>query len=283
MDNRSEMNARPEHLRYRTNGSEFDFPVLEAEPQVRYVLASTPRCGSNMLQRALWRTGQAGAPEEYFAPGYVHDYLARWPEIGRSGSAPTDGYLGIDVERYLELLFRHRSSPNAVFGVKFHSSHLAAFHAAGIDPAELLASPVFIWVRRRDLLRQAISWYLAEETGVWIVDGDWLPLDTPRAEPEYDYSDLKSRVAQLQTEDARWAAYFHERAVRFLVVYYEDLCASYDAIVKSCFAFMGLNVPEAIEEPGIQRQASDRNANWRSRLEDDLAQAGEVPPALPSI
>ena len=42
-------------LRYRTNGPEFDFPPFSGLPPVRYVLASTPRCGSNMLARALWQ------------------------------------------------------------------------------------------------------------------------------------------------------------------------------------------------------------------------------------
>ena len=52
-------------LRFATNGAEFDFPDYDGRPSHPYLIASTPRCGSNFLQRALWRTHLAGAPEEY--------------------------------------------------------------------------------------------------------------------------------------------------------------------------------------------------------------------------
>lgn len=77
-------------LRYTTNSDRFDFPPFEGEPQTRYVIASTPRCGSNFLQRALWRTGKAGAPEEYLTSAYVSDF------VNRKEWAPVDSPFDVD-------------------------------------------------------------------------------------------------------------------------------------------------------------------------------------------
>jgi hypothetical protein len=103
-------------LRYLTNGPEFDFPLFTDPPPVRYVLASTPRSGSNMLARALWHTGMAGFAEDYFADEYVLDYFERW------GFADDDP--GKLTESYVRKLMTVRTSPNGVFGVRVHSNQL---------------------------------------------------------------------------------------------------------------------------------------------------------------
>lgn len=36
-------------LNYETNGQDFDFPSYDGVPGIRYIIASSPRCGSNML------------------------------------------------------------------------------------------------------------------------------------------------------------------------------------------------------------------------------------------
>ena len=80
-------------LRYRTNGPEFDFPAFAGLPPVRYVLASTPRSGSNMLARALWHTGVAGFAEDYFADEYVLDYFERWGFAADDAESMLEGYV----------------------------------------------------------------------------------------------------------------------------------------------------------------------------------------------
>ena len=123
----------PMWLRYMTNGPEFDFPPFTGLPPVRYVLASTPRSGSNMLARALWHTGVAGFAEDYFADEYVLDYFERW------GFAAGDE--ASVLERYVQQLMTVRTSPNGAFGVKVHAPHLRNLE---IDVHDLLRSPRYI-------------------------------------------------------------------------------------------------------------------------------------------
>ena len=122
-----------------------------------------------MLQRALWRTRLAGAPEEYFTDDYVRDFDARWSIVNGS----------LDLSRYLTMLFRHRPSPNGVFGMKIHGEDLENAFLRGRDINALLGTPRIIALLRRDTVRQAVSYAIARQTGVFIVDGDWLPRRTP--------------------------------------------------------------------------------------------------------
>ncbi len=65
-----------------------------------------------------------------------------------------------------------RTSPNGVFGLRIHAGHLGSLEA---DPYDILQAPRYIWIQRRDRLRQAVSYTMAEQTGVWILDGTFLP------------------------------------------------------------------------------------------------------------
>jgi LPS sulfotransferase NodH len=199
-------------LRYLTNGPEFDFPLFAGPPPVRYVLASTPRSGSNMLARALWHTGVAGFAEDYFADEYVLDYFERW------GFAAGDQESMIEC--YVRKLMTVRTSPNGVFGVKVHARQLPHLE---IDLHDLLLSPRYIWIQRRDRLRQAISYSLAEQTGAWILDGTYLPLRERVAEPRYSYADIRRHLLLLDRDVAAWEEYFDRRNLNPHVVVYEDL------------------------------------------------------------
>lgn len=245
-------------LQYFTNGPQFDFPLFTGLPPVRYVLASTPRCGSNMLARALWHTGVAGFAEDYLADTYVLDYFERW-------GFDADDQDGLPAS-YVRALMRFRTSPNGVFGIKVHAGHLAGLE---VDLHELLSSPRYIRIRRRDRLRQAISYTLAEQTGVWILDGTYLPTGRVRSTPCYSYDEIRRHLRMLDHDAATWAGYFDRRGVTPHVVVYEDLLANYDEGVRDCLAFLGVEAPERIPAAGIGRQADEMTERWVERFLGD--------------
>ncbi|MER6913590.1 Stf0 family sulfotransferase [Streptomyces sp. NPDC000594] len=245
-------------LRYRTNGPEFDFPHFSGTPPIRYVLASTPRCGSNLLARALWHTGVAGFPEDYLADTYVLDYFERW------------GFTADDADglpaSHIRALMRVRTSPNGVFGIKIHAGHLADLET---DPHTLLASPRYIRVERRDRLRQAISYTIAEQTGVWIVDGTHLPTGRARSAPRYDHEEIGRRLRMLEDDTGTWDAYAERYGITPHVVVYEDLVADYEEGVRTCLDFLGVETPPYIPPPGISRQADGTTDEWVARFQQD--------------
>ncbi|GLF94912.1 sulfotransferase Stf0 family [Streptomyces yaizuensis] len=245
-------------MRYRTNGPEFDFPPFPGPPPVRYVLASTPRCGSNLLARALWHTGVAGFPEDYLADTYVLDYFERW------------GFTAENADElpasHIRALMKVRTSPNGVFGIKIHAGHLADLET---DPHTLLSSPLYVRVERADRLRQAISYTIAEQTGVWIVDGTHLPASRARSEPRYDYEEIGRRLRMLDGDAETWDAYAERYGITPHVVVYEDLVAHYEESVRACLAFLGVDAPQHIPPPGISRQADGTTEEWVERFHRD--------------
>lgn len=249
-------------LRYETNGPEHDFPPFEAAPPpVRYIIASTPRCGSNFLQRALWRTGSAGAPEEYLTQAYMVDFNSR---LGTSAAIASDPE---QRATFIEALWRYRTSPNGVFGLKLHGSHLsAALNEAGqlIRP---LGGSRWIWLRRRNRIAQAISYLMADQTGVWIIDGEWLPRSSPNQDAAYDRTAIQVRLDQIDQEERMWDSFFGEVPKRHPhVIWYEDLVDDYHGELAKVFHFLGATPPTSFPSAGIKRQASDINRQWEERF-----------------
>lgn len=248
-----------QNLRFATNGVDYDFPTYVGKPTHPYLIASTPRCGSNFLQRALWRTGCAGAPEEYLTPEYIADFNLRW-------NTTFDAPLTVDdLSRFIERLWSIRTSPNGAFGLKLHGSHLR--YAAGPD-GSLLApfqDSQWIWIRRLNRIAQAVSYLMADQTGVWIVDGQWLPLSKTSGEPQYDRDGITVRLDQINREEAQWEEFFNRLELTPKVVEYEGLTNHYESSVVDVMKFLGVSPSADIVDSGIRRQATDVNAEWEAR------------------
>lgn len=252
-------------LRFVTNSSSFDFPTYEGGPVCKYVLASTPRCGSNFLQRALWRTGVAGAPEEYLTRPYLDDFVTRFPR--ELSSSATSG----NLERYLRVLWRLRTSANGVFGLKLHGSHLAwAFQDDG-DLLPGLRDSRWIWMRRRNTIAQAVSYLLADQTGVWIVDGEWLPLSPPTGTPSYDEREITKRLVQIESEERLWQDLFDGPSQPPpLVVEYEELVSNYESTISGVLAFLDVPTTGDVHAAGVRKQATDLNRDWEVRYRKSM-------------
>jgi len=243
-------------LRYSTNGQDFDFPQFEGVPRLRFIIASTPRCGSNLLQRGLWKTGSAGAPEEYLTRAYAEDFSNRFAvPIHSSADASA-------VDDYIRRLWRIRTSPNGVFGLKLHGSHLPS----ALDPARQLVpslqSSSWIWIQRDNKVAQAISYLLADQTGVWIIDREWLGTTHPIGKPRYDRHEIATRLAQVEQEEALWESYFKQNSFQPYILSYEQLVRDYSATLSDVFRFLGLPPPAGFELPGIDQQANAVNHEW---------------------
>lgn len=251
-------------LRYQTNSADFDFPEYSEFPLIRYVIASSPRCGSNLLQRALWRSGLAGAPEEYLTDAYAKDFAMRW--------SLSDGKGGINAEQYLRMLIRFRTSPNGVFGLKLHGSHLSNSFMERIDLRQSLGQPIYILIRRRNKYLQAVSYLLARQTGVWILDGAWLPdKEAITTTPTYSLQELLACLEGIVQEEIAWDRYLADHGITPYVVIYEELVANYKTVTGEVLSHLGVHdYQEHITDPAIKRQATSQNHEWAEKFEKDL-------------
>jgi LPS sulfotransferase NodH len=235
---------------------EHDFPMHAAAPRVRYVIASTPRSGSHFLGRMLRGTGLLGDPLEYFDSGNRQE----WSRLAAAA--------GEDTLTYIQ---RRRTTPNGCFGMKLHFTQVgAALNALG--PAKLFDDHQFLLIRRRDVLRQAVSFSVAEHTGSWI---SAVP---PRADATYDFDGITRCLQEVCMQEAQWRAMLAVRCKNYLEILYEDLMEDPTATVRRIAEYVGIDSGEHITgiTPATSRQTGDTNERVLTRYIDDItANAGD--------
>jgi LPS sulfotransferase NodH len=273
---------------------------LSAVATSSYLVCATQRSGSTLLVEALKSTGVAGHPEEFFearvrtgrprtAAGYFREPGA--PDIGdilgdpeKLGPAPDYSSLdGIDsYAEHLERSFHLGTTPNGVFGAKLMWGHLEDFvHFAhrlpafrGLDLPDLLPAvfprPRYVWVTRRDKVRQAVSLWKAIQTEAWRGDAD------PAAhEPRYHEAAVDHLVRMLADHDTSWEAFFAANGIEPLVIGYEDdLSDGPEAAVRRVLRHLDLSVPPGWRAPKhMRRQADERSEEWVAAYRERHASA----------
>lgn len=129
--------------------------------------------------------------------------------------------------------FREGTTPNGWFGVKMAPAlYLETFLVEVRELPEYADRDLpnwdlinrffpdlrFIFLTRRDKLRQAISWVKATEHGLWTSD----PEARFRGTPRYDFAKLDAQVSLLSLVESLWQDLFSAWGVRPLTLVYED-------------------------------------------------------------
>src|SRR5690606_4889171 len=114
----------------------------------------------------------------------------------------------LPFDEYVERLKRSRTGANGVFGVKLHYRHLdESFLRAGRDVEQILEKPRWIWIVRRDQVRQAISYVRALQTDAWRADA------ARSGEARYDFDRIARRLDDLVSRQRAWDAWFAARCI----------------------------------------------------------------------
>ena len=95
------------------SGAEFDTPLYEGDPPIKYMICSTGRSGSTLLCSLLNNTGLMGVPHEYF-------HLSQHGKLLIQRLITNHESRDVTMKEYLETVMQHRTTPNGVFGIKGH-------------------------------------------------------------------------------------------------------------------------------------------------------------------
>ena len=169
----------------------FDYPSVKTTKSV--VFCTTPRCGSNMLCFSLIKTGLLGVPLEYFNHvKSMHDFQKR---ISDSDS----------VYDYINALLQVRTTPNGVFSMKLHHHQFRrVLKSAPLH--EVLPNCKYVYLHRRDKIRQAISAYIAYKTDQWFSVNP----NQPKPDVEYSFVDIKKNLMEIVQSQKAWGEYFKQ-------------------------------------------------------------------------
>jgi len=143
-----------------TTGKEYLKSKLHnKERHINYVLCATQRTGSTLICEVLENLDLLQFPENFY-------------EALHSTHKEEDLYKNTPLEEYLST-WLEEFNIDGVSGFKIMASHLIehVLRAPGITPQNAISlfpeNTYFIWIKRRDKLRQAVSMRRAVATKIW--------------------------------------------------------------------------------------------------------------------
>jgi LPS sulfotransferase NodH len=124
----------------------------------------------------------------------------------------------------------------------------------------------FVWVRREDVISQAVSWWKAIQSGQW-----WSGQEAA-SEPVYGFEQIDWLVNEIRVYEGCWYRWFQAERIDPIIVGYADLCADHEGVTLGVLDALGLEpVVGARIAPmdGLTRQADEISAEWVARYEEE--------------
>lgn len=232
-----------------------DFPVIDKPSQI-LVIASTARCGSHMLGHALYKTNSFGFPLEYANRGN----LPRWRQ--RFG---TDRFADL-----MSLIQQHRTSENGVFSIKVHYNHLQQF-GGFVNFKSMFPNAKYILLSRHDVLQQAVSLAIANQTGVWIAGQQ--PVNNL---PVYDAEQITDCLRETIQYNASWRYMLAASGVDYLEMDFSQLKQNLTKSILKIAEFVGTEVSTLPTEQVTEKQSNNLNIEWARRFLEDVDLSEEL-------
>jgi LPS sulfotransferase NodH len=235
-----------------------------------YLICATPRTGSSLLCGLLDSSGVAGHPESYFRQPSEQEYAARWGIVSSSDGA-------FSYADYLRAAMAEGTTGNGVFAARIMWGTLDELVArlrplypgmAGASDLELLNRAFgrtrFVYLRRGDVVAQAVSLLRAEQTDVWH--------DTagenrePVAAPRFDFDRIEELAAEIESDNRAWQSWFGSAGIQPHLVRYEELEIAPVEVTMGVLGFLGLELAPGRRLVVRHRRLADQiSAQWIHR------------------
>lgn len=218
-----------------------DFVNASDKPSFRYLICSSPRCGSTLLGEMLFETGMAGDPLEYLNNKYMASYVRQHVPSGN-----------IPIEEYMAMIKRRRTSENGYFGMQIHFSHfMRTFqntpHSAG---AFVKSYDRVVFLRRKDRVAQAVSLYKSMITGVYSSmdlehqTEEEKELFRSRVVP-FDPRPISNTLQRIIGQDMGWMTFLQQQGISYKEMYYEDFVDDYSGQSQDILQYLGLSISDS--------------------------------------
>ncbi len=232
-------------------------------PAKSILVCSTGRSGSTLLGKTLSSLNCLGQCDEFFRPDIL---------VKNSVHSSAD-----ELYHYLPDVYRKGTTSNGVFGVKLHWDHMKLLtKIARTDPTlksksniEILTlffpNPCFVFIRRDNLTKQAISVEIGHQTGIYMIPKDFSGKLTYKDKKLFFKPLNIYRYKQgLQARNNNWRSFFSNNNLPFFEVVYEDFVREFTPTIRQVIEFSGVVLPEeGIEiSQATKKQGDKTNENW---------------------
>lgn len=193
----------------------------------RLIILFTPRSGSSWFGDLLSSTKAVGNPEEFLNQEINADVVRRF--VART---ETD---------YLNAIETATASENGIFSMEVLWGHI---EESEFDILDYYRDAHFVYLRRRDILAQAVSLLLATQTGVFHNPGGAPPSQAGKgklwASPDQAFAGIRRWWGHVLNYECLTEVQLATRKIRPLRLYYEEIAAAPADGVNRVLALCGL-------------------------------------------
>ena len=207
------------------------------------VIVGTQRCGSTYFCEHVRSVGLC-TPHEYFQPfSYMQVLADRW------GCRYNNK---IDLKSYVESLKSMRTGSNGWLGINLHASHIPLFRKA--LPFFDVKNIFYFHLLRSDILKQAISYEIAHQTGSW--SSHYLQ----KSEPEYDYEKIVDKIKRIQEGNLDISLFFQAHKLDYQALLYENISENAN-LIHQCLSSIGAPMV-GVQKTKLKKQSKTINNEW---------------------
>lgn len=213
----------------------------------------TNRCGSTYLASILNKYQLCGEPNEEM--NYEHFNFSVIKEFSLKNNL--NSFYG-----YVDYILSSKTN-NDCFTSKLSLDQLKWFLNDKYIP-RVFGSPKFIFMRRRDILLQAISFSIAVQTQKWTSFHDGI---LSREDLVFDPSVILAITIAIYKANAEFERIFLKYNLEPLTIYYENLIDSEQKIISDIDNFLGNKLVKNDENNfSPKSQYTEINALWRKQF-----------------
>ncbi len=243
----------------------------------KIVLCATQRSGSTMICEDMRNAKVFGLPEEYFIP-----WVERNPDS--------------DYYKELDILIEEKSSANGVFAVKVMGDQLSSIESCLTQDEEAVADsqgricPHFfeqfadaewVYIVRRDTLRQAISQVMAAQTGFNHATnhasdehfaGKLLKgySNEYNRRVRYSFNAIRRVLFKLAEDNAIWLKFFSDWKISPYIIEYEENNKTTLICLEDISRRVGIDFNGQMSERKMVKLSNKKNDEWYDQFVNDL-------------
>ena len=222
-----------------------------------YVICTTARSGSNLLCDYLDQTGIFGRPAEFLNP----EVVVNGAYDRRFGKGPA-----VSVGEYIDWLYDNMSTGNQVFGIKILYEDFVAYR--GFPRFQkLIEDSALFYLSRNSKIRQAISYYVAQNTGQWMAD------DRARISSDdlpYDYAAIDDNMQMLSHQHIEWQVFLSSIDRPVVMIEYEQLVKSPFDVIAEIGHALDIDVGDVRLAENVRHQRTPATDRLLARYKEDL-------------
>lgn len=238
---------------------------------MKIVVCGTQRCGSTMVCEDLQLAG-FGRPNEYFLPWKPSANLNWSAELEKIETKATANdccafKIMANQLRDIDACFQTFRQP----GAHRRFPHLMSY----LDEA------VWIYVRRLDLVDQAVSHYIAQQTGTYhaikrasgfIPGKAQLSEKLVSVEVPYDFQSIMREWYAFAQQNLIWEEFFRSNQIAPIALNYEEAATPEGRVsyLDKMSAVVGSELPEDLPARNLVKLPNEYNVQLREQFIEDL-------------